>query len=233
MIHKQICSTGDRPLIKGTALLTNSLLNKGMAFSEYERDAFGVRGLLPQKVLTSDQQTDRALLNFRRKTSDLEKYIYLSMLQQRNEVLFYHLLNLHLEEMMPIIYTPTVGQACLEYGSIYRSPRGLYLSIEDRGRVREIMRHWPNTGVRIIVATDGERILGLGDLGAYGMGICVGKLALYTACAGLHPYYCLRRYFPIACFNSRISVTAMLLESSKNGATKPAHSTTTSRVRLP
>ena len=191
MIHKQICSTGDRPLIKGTALLTNSLLNKGMAFSEYERDAFGVRGLLPPKVLTIEQQTDRALLNFRRKTSDLEKYIYLSMLQQRNEVLFYHLLNLHLEEMMPIIYTPTVGQACLEYGSIYRSPRGLYLSIEDRGRVREIMRHWPNTGVRIIVATDGERILGLGDLGAYGMGICVGKLALYTACAGLHPYYCL------------------------------------------
>ena len=191
MTYKTISSIGERPLLKGTSLLKNSLLNKGMAFSEHERDALGLHGLLPPRILTIEQQTERALYNFRRQATDLEKYIYLTMLQQRNEVLFYHLLNLHLEEMMPIIYTPTVGQACLEYGSIFRHPRGLYLSIKKRGQLREIMRHWPNTGVRIIVVTDGERILGLGDLGVYGMGICVGKLALYTACAGLHPYYCL------------------------------------------
>jgi len=178
-------------LLRGTALLTNPLLNKGMAFSEHERDSLGLRGLLPPRILSIEEQTERVLFNFRRQTTDLEKYIFLTMLQQRNEVLFYHLLNLHLEEMMPIIYTPTVGQACLEYGSIFRRPRGLYLSIEDRGRVREVMRHWPNMSAKLIVATDGERILGLGDLGSYGMGICIGKLALYTACAGVHPYYCL------------------------------------------
>ena len=178
-------------MLRGTALLTNPLLNKGMAFSEHERDSLGLRGLLPPRILSIEEQTERVLFNFRRQTTDLEKYIFLTMLQQRNEVLFYHLLNLHLEEMMPIIYTPTVGQACLEYGSIFRRPRGLYLSIEDRGRVREVMRHWPNMSAKLIVATDGERILGLGDLGSYGMGICIGKLALYTACAGVHPYYCL------------------------------------------
>ena len=177
--------------MRGVALLNNSLLNKGMAFSEYERDAFGLRGLLPPAELDIEEQTKRVLHNFRRKSTDLEKYTFLTMLQQRNEVLFFHLLHANLEEMMPIIYTPTVGQACLEYGSIWRGPRGLFLSIREKGRLREIMRHWPNTGARMIVVTDGERILGLGDLGAYGMGICVGKLALYTACAGLHPYYCL------------------------------------------
>ena len=190
-MNKPINPSGERPLMRGVALLNNSLLNKGMAFDEYERDAFGLRGLLPPRILTIDEQTQRVLHNFRKKSTDLEKYTFLTMLQQRNEVLFFHLLHAHLEEMMPIIYTPTVGQACLEYGSIWRGPRGLFLSINEKGRLREIMRHWPNTGARMIVVTDGERILGLGDLGAYGIGICIGKLALYTACAGLHPYYCL------------------------------------------
>jgi len=186
-----IDSTGEKPLQRGQPLLTNSLLNKGTAFSERERDNLGLRGLLPPRIFGIEQQTERALFNLRRKSSDLEKYIFLTTLQQRNEVLFYHLLLGHLEEMMPIIYTPTVGQACLEYGSIFRRPRGMFLSIEDRGHLREIIRHWPNPGVRMIVVTDGERILGLGDLGAYGIGISIGKLSLYTACAGVHPYYCL------------------------------------------
>lgn len=190
-MQKPINSFGNHHQMRGFPLLVNSLLNKGTAFSDRERDALGLRGLLPPRIFGIEQQTERALLNFRRKSSDLEKYIFLTTLQQRNEVLFYHLLLGHLEEMMPIIYTPTVGQACLEYGSIFRRPRGLFLTIEDRGRLREIMRHWPNIGARMIVVTDGERILGLGDLGAYGIGISIGKLSLYTACAGVHPYYCL------------------------------------------
>jgi malate dehydrogenase (oxaloacetate-decarboxylating)(NADP+) len=180
---------GVAPFPRGAALLTNSLLNKGTAFTERERDAFGLRGLLPARVFTLEEQVTRALGNLRRKESPLEKYIFLTTLQNRNETLFYRLVQDHAEELIPIIYTPTVGQACLEYGAIFRRPRGLFISIREKGRVAEILRHWPVTDVRMIVVTDGERILGLGDLGALGMGIPVGKLALYTACAGLHPGY--------------------------------------------
>lgn len=176
---------------RGAALLANPLLNKGTAFTENERDALGLRGLLPPRVFTLEQQVQRVLGNFRRKPNALEQYIFLSALQSRNETLFYRFVGEHLEETIPIIYTPTVGQACLEYGAIFRRPRGLFISIRERGRVAEILRHWPQTDVRMIVVTDGERILGLGDLGALGMGIPVGKLSLYTACAGVHPSYCL------------------------------------------
>jgi malate dehydrogenase (oxaloacetate-decarboxylating)(NADP+) len=172
-------------------LLTNSLLNKGTAFTERERDVLGLRGLLPPRVFTIEEQLLRVYGNFQRKADPLEKFIFLTTLQNRNETLFYRLVEEHAEEMIPIIYTPTVGQACLEYGAIFRRSRGLFISIRERGRVAEILRHWPHPDVRMIVVTDGERILGLGDLGALGMGIPVGKLALYTACAGLHPYYCL------------------------------------------
>lgn len=187
----EILPHGGLNLPKGAFLLKDPLRNKGTAFQAEERNAFGLRGLLPPRIFTMEQQVERALVQFRRKESDLERYIFLTSLQQRNETLFFRLLLEHLEETMPIIYTPTVGQACLEYGGIFRSPRGLWISIEDRGQIEGLLRHWPNQGVRLIVVTDGERILGLGDLGALGMGIPIGKLALYTACAGLHPYYCL------------------------------------------
>jgi malate dehydrogenase (oxaloacetate-decarboxylating)(NADP+) len=182
---------GELPHLRGTKLLTEPLLNKGTAFSEHERDALGLRGLLPPRVFTLEEQVERTLLNLSRKTTPLEKYIYLTQLQNRNEVLFYRLVLDHIEELVPIIYTPTVGQACLEYGAIYRRPRGLFLGLTDRGHLARVLRHWPHGGVRLIVVTDGERILGLGDLGPLGMGIPVGKLSLYTACAGVHPYYTL------------------------------------------
>ncbi len=178
-------------LPRGTALLANPLLNKGTAFTERERDALGLRGLLPPRVFPLEEQVKRAIGTFRRKADPLDKYVFLSNVQGRNETLFYRLLEEFPEEMIPIIYTPTVGQACLEFGAIYRRPRGLYITNKDKGHIAEILANWPHPDVRMIVVTDGERILGLGDLGAYGMGIPIGKLGLYTACAGVHPYYCL------------------------------------------
>jgi malate dehydrogenase (oxaloacetate-decarboxylating)(NADP+) len=174
-------------LPRGEALLHEPLLNKGTAFTQAERDALGLRGLLPPVVHTIDEQLARVMENYRHKSTDLERYIHLVSLQDRNETLFYRLVTDHIEEMMPIIYTPTVGQACQQWGHLFRRPRGLYLSWEDRGRLVELLRAWPNPDVRVIVVTDGERILGLGDQGAGGMGIPIGKLSLYTACAGIDP----------------------------------------------
>ncbi len=178
-------------MLHGAAVLADPLLNKGTAFTERERDALGLRPLLPPRVFTMEEQVQRTLAAVHRKQDNIEKYIYLTNLQNRNEVLFYRLVIDYIEEMVPLIYTPTVGEACLQYGSIYRRPRGLFISLRERGRISEMLRLWPHDGVRLIVVTDGERILGLGDLGALGMGIPVGKLSLYTACAGVHPYYTL------------------------------------------
>jgi malate dehydrogenase (oxaloacetate-decarboxylating)(NADP+) len=182
---------GDPPHLAGPQVLTNPLLNKGTAFTERERVALGIHGLLPPRVFTLEEQLQRTLKAVRGKSSNLEKYLYLTMLQNRNEILFYRLVVENIEELVPIIYTPTVGEACQKYGAIYNKPRGMFITLRDRGHIAEILRHWTQPGVRLIVVTDGERILGLGDLGALGMGIPVGKLSLYSACAGLHPSYTL------------------------------------------
>jgi malate dehydrogenase (oxaloacetate-decarboxylating)(NADP+) len=175
----------------GAALLRDPSLNKGTAFTEAEREALGLRGLLPHHVNTQGEQVARVLENFHRKPSDLEKYIDLAALHDRNETLFFRVLADHLEEMMPIVYTPTVGLACQQYAHIFQRSRGVFISATDRGRVEQALRNWPEPGVRMIVVTDGERILGLGDLGANGMAIPIGKLALYTAAAGIGPTDCL------------------------------------------
>ncbi len=177
---------------KGRELLRDSVFNKGMAFTQEERDALGLSGLLPVHVDSLKDQVVRAMRNVRAKTSDLEKYIYLTGLQERNKTLFFRLLIDHMAEVMPIVYTPTVGKACQEYGSIFRSSHeGLFIAAQYKGRIKKVLENWPRKDVRIIVVTDGERILGLGDLGADGMGIPVGKLMLYTGCAGVHPEHCL------------------------------------------
>jgi malate dehydrogenase (oxaloacetate-decarboxylating)(NADP+) len=182
---------GKEPYPHGSGILHNPRFNKGTAFSEVERDALKIRGLLPPRVCSQKEQQTRVLGNFRRKNSDLEKHIFMVALQDRNEHLFYRTVIDNLAEMLPIIYTPTVGEACRLFGHIFRRPRGLYVSSADRGRVQRLLQNWPEKEVSIVVVTDGERILGLGDLGAQGMGIPIGKLALYTACAGVHPSLCL------------------------------------------
>lgn len=186
-IHKAHTETTMPRFPKGIHLLRDPGLNKGTAFTQEEREQLGLLGLLPPRVLTMEDQLARVLLNLRGKPTDLERYIFLCNLQDRNHTLFYRLLLDYIEEVMPIVYTPTVGQACLEYSTIYRRPRGMYITANDRGRIRSILRNSPYEEIRVIVVTDGERILGLGDIGSDGMGIPLGKLALYTACAGVHP----------------------------------------------
>ena len=174
----------------GIALLRDPLLNKGTAFTEQERDALGLRGLLPAHVLSLEQQAVRVLTNLRRLPNDLEKYVALNALHDRNETLFFRVVCDNIDEIQPLIYTPTVGLACQEFGHIFQRPRGLFIGANDRGRIAELLGNWQHPA-RLIVVTDGERILGLGDLGANGMGIPVGKLSLYSACAGVHPKLCL------------------------------------------
>ena len=173
---------------KGRPLLLNSVTNKGTAFTRRERDELDLGGLVPPAVCTIRQQMDRTYGSFKAKTTNLEKFIYLTSLQDRNETLFYRLVLEHIDEMMPIVYTPVVGEACQKYSHIYRRGRGLYIAYEDRDRIETILANAGIPNPSVIVVTDGERILGLGDQGAGGMGIPIGKLCLYTLCAGVSPY---------------------------------------------
>ncbi|XP_047455272.1 NADP-dependent malic enzyme [Mugil cephalus] len=176
---------------RGYEVTRNPLLNKGMAFSLEERLQLGIHGLLPPCFVSQDVQLLRVLKNYDMKRDDLDRYVFLMGLQDRNEKLFYRVLMADIERFMPIIYTPTVGLACQQYGLIFRRPRGLFITIHDRGHIASILQNWPEKDVKAVCVTDGERILGLGDLGCHGMGIPVGKLALYTACGGMPPQQCL------------------------------------------
>lgn len=173
--------------LSDSALMANPLLNKGMAFTQEEREAFGLLGLLPPHIADIDTQRERSLLALRSKPTDLEKYIYLRDLQDSNETLFYNLLHQHVEELLPIVYTPTVGLGCQQFSHVYRRPRGLFIAYPYHHNIDKILANSRFNKVKAIVVSDGERILGLGDQGAGGMGIPIGKLALYTACAGIHP----------------------------------------------
>lgn len=176
---------------RGFDVLHNPRLNKGTAFTRKERFELGLNGLLPATITTQQTQISRILNNLQRKESDIERYIFLFSLQGRNERLFYRLLIDHINELMPIIYTPTVGEACQKFAHIFREPRGFYITPDDKGNIKKILQNWPEKDIRMIVITDGQRILGLGDLGANGMGIPIGKLSLYIAGAGIYPQQCL------------------------------------------
>ena len=190
-------------LPRGVALLRDPALNKGTAFTEREREALGLRGLLPPHVLSQDEQVQRVLENLRRLPDDLDKHVALNALHDRNETLFFRVVCDNIDEMQPLIYTPTVGLACQKYGHIFQRPRGLFIGSNDRGRIAGVLRNWPYRA-GIIVVSDGERILGLGDLGANGMGIPVGKLSLYAACAGVHPNLCLPVMLDVGTNNAKL-----------------------------
>lgn len=187
----QTVTPWSRNVACGLELLRDPQYNKGLAFTCEERDHHYLTGLLPPAVVTQQMQEKRILHNVRLYQDPLQKYVAVMDLQERNERLFYKVLIDHVEEMLPIVYTPTVGEACQKYGSIFRRPRGLYISLKERGKVLDVLKNWPEKLVQVIVVTDGERILGLGDLGCQGMGIPVGKLALYTALGGIRPSACL------------------------------------------
>ncbi|CAK9180930.1 unnamed protein product [Ilex paraguariensis] len=175
----------------GYSLLRDPHHNKGLAFTEKERDALYLRGLLPPVVLSQELQERKLMHNLRQYKVPLQRYMAMMDLQERNERLFYKLLIDNVEELLPVVYTPTVGEACQKYGSIFRRPQGLYISLKEKGKILEVLKNWPEKSIQVIVVTDGERILGLGDLGCQGMGIPVGKLSLYTALGGVRPSVCL------------------------------------------
>ncbi len=206
----------------GVPLLHDPLCNKGTAFTEVERDALGLRGLLPPHVHTQDEQMARFLENLRKIADPLEKFVALSALHDRNEALFFRVVCDNVDEIMPLIYTPTVGLACQRFGHIFQRPRGMFIGINDRGRIAQILRNWP-LKAGIIVVTDGERILGLGDQGANGMGIPVGKLSLYTACAGVDPAICLPVTLDMGTNNETLLADPYYVGLRRHRVTGPAY----------
>lgn len=189
--QNQIITPWSVTVASGCVLLRDPAYNKGLAFTEKERDTHYLRGLLPPVYLSQDLQAKKVMNTIRQYQAPLQKYMAMMDLEERNERLFYKLLVDHVEELLPIVYTPTVGEACQKYGSIYRRPQGLYISLKEKGKILEVLKNWYEKNIEVIVVTDGERILGLGDLGCQGMGIPVGKLALYTALGGVRPSACL------------------------------------------
>jgi len=176
---------------RGTDLLRDKSLNRSIAFGRADRRRLGIAGLLPYAVATDRQLVDRVMVNLERLPRDIDRYMLLSGIQERNERLFYRTVIDNVDRIMPLIYTPTVGEACKEFSHLARDPKGFFITPDDRGHIRRMLGNWPKDDIRVIVVTDGQRILGLGDLGANGMGIPIGKLALYTACAGIDPGKCL------------------------------------------
>ncbi|KAJ6330187.1 hypothetical protein OIU76_008920 [Salix suchowensis] len=189
--EEQLITPWTVSVASGYTLLRDPRHNKGLAFTEYERDAHYLRGLLPPALMTQELQEKKLMHNLRQYEVPLQRYMAMMDLQERNERLFYKLLIDNVEELLPVVYTPTVGEACQKYGSIFRRPQGLYISLKEKGKILEVLKNWPERNIQVIVVTDGERILGLGDLGCQGMGIPVGKLSLYTALGGLRPSACL------------------------------------------
>ncbi|KAK6236380.1 Malic enzyme [Theobroma cacao] len=197
-VYGEDCATEDQlvtpwtySVASGYSLLRDPHHNKGLAFTEAERDSHYLRGLLPPAVVTQQLQEKKLMSSIRKYQVPLQKYMAMMELQERNERLFYKLLIDNVEELLPVVYTPTVGEACQKYGSIFRRPQGLYISLKEKGKVLDVLKNWPERSIQVIVVTDGERILGLGDLGCQGMGIPVGKLSLYTALGGVRPSACL------------------------------------------
>ncbi|KAG2324319.1 hypothetical protein Bca4012_038832 [Brassica carinata] len=197
-VYGEDAATEDMPITpwslsvaSGYTLLRDPHHNKGLAFSQRERDAHYLRGLLPPTVISQDLQVKKMMHTLRHYQVPLQRYMAMMDLQETNERLFYKLLIENVEELLPVVYTPTVGEACQKYGSIFLRPQGLFISLKEKGKILEVLRNWPEKNIQVIVVTDGERILGLGDLGCQGMGIPVGKLSLYTALGGVRPSACL------------------------------------------
>src|SRR3984885_9891605 len=189
---------------RGMELLQDPTLNKSTAFTEAERQALGITGLVPDVTETEDQQISRVMMQLGHKSTDIDRYIYLINLLDHNETLFYRTLMSDPARFLPVVYDPTIGEACLKFGHIYRQPRGMYLSITRRGEVKNVLKNWPQKDVRFICVTDAGRILGLGDLGANGMGIPIGKLQLYTACAGVPPQHLLPMHLDFGTNNQQL-----------------------------
>ncbi|GFP82895.1 NADP-dependent malic enzyme [Phtheirospermum japonicum] len=203
----------------GYTLLRDPHHNKGLAFTDKERDAHYLTGLLPPVVLSQELQERKLMHNLRQYKVPLQRYMAMMDLQERNEKLFYKLLIDNVEELLPVVYTPTVGEACQKYGSIFRRPQGLYISLKEKGRILEVLRNWPEKSIQVIVVTDGERILGLGDLGCQGMGIPVGKLSLYTALGGVRPSACLPVTIDVGTNNKKLLEDEFYIGLRQNRAT--------------